>query len=1239
MSDKLTYSDGGVIPYVNYVGLANHFAIGPTILGTASLGFSAFYFYRLKFSKGAFLALAAYKWFQLASYLFDSDLIVNKKAQDIHSVMTYMPRNRIRRINELHSSIVNGTTGTNHKADIFAYINNDTRLAIHAAIGQNQQDPSASFHETTLYHRSEQMVNKQPITAYTSSDGFGFYHLPVWPKNQGGTITMLANQGAPKYIFGNLKDYYMNQDKLEISLNNGAWSPLTFGTDFGKYESRKFDYANANQTYDPQDFRGSLFFAPVNPGNFDLGENSVRVRVKSALGNNITARVTVINGKTVPVVETNAAGLPKSGGLLGQGMRLPAGTSKTLYFLINTGIQPTDPNTTIAIAAANGVINFTNSVNAPPQPGQFRFVSTATPDIYRIEINLPESMLAIGEDGSTKNPDQELIFHITDVQGQNLVKHLPFVIDQFPPVITTEDQYVVGDYNGDGIVDFEDVCHAGGPLIDPAQCQTICTDAGLTGADCTDAKTQCNQQAAQVAPGDPDCDGLDNDFDGVREANDINETNSLNYYSPKFDNVGKLLTPPVPISFTVTDNVSNLQPHPKYVIVQIQKVSDLRYNSTDPIVHMIELDVSKIEYGKNVSAFWTMEGQNISNLDGQYCYTVHAVDLAGTLGSDEGVSAPACFVVDTKAPSLSVVNPMQDDRGLGEYSKVSQNFSVVLRPTVAGQTGPFASTFDSPAENITIRFDPQGDKAALAPIEYEIPANYLDMVTQDAQGKITATTGDGKVDATIWSLQDYADLASTGEEEFALPDGMYQVQYIATDKGGNTTTIDGGMIQKSRGDAPPQVSAISGVKPSRNSSNNTTTYTGKIPTDVGQGDPWINIPVPMAPGKDLVQTLKLNTSTIQAGTVVGLDARQTGELVEQHIGIGLNQNGTIQVFIRPDGLSAGTITPVSGVFINTPVWVRVERKGSVVEVSYSTDGQIFTVVGSQTMGTGSLVVGPFLNGAPGSTITYTIPDADWVMGKKTANSASCGDALAIFSVQDMTLADRVKTTGQVRSNGAFELGADAVIQGNLYGGSSAFLRERAQIQGNAVIYGALSRQNGTVITGILTQGQALTSCSLPTLPSLTVGTQNVTVSNDQIIQLAPGNYGDVVVYSRATLKLRSGTYRFKSFQVDTDVKFELDARSSLLDVQVRDFMTLGDRFVMNTTAGSVPSLIQFTSRQTADLRLGTDSKFVGNLLAPNALVIINSRPNQQGQAQFYGRLQAKKVNIQPDSWLNAFTLP
>jgi|GEM_PF-5329093 len=848
-------------------------------------------------------------------------------------------------------------------------------------------------------------------------------------------------------------------------------------------------------------------------------------------------------------------------------------------------------------------------------------------------------MLALSEGGPTKNADQEIVFKLTDVQGQGLVKHLPFVIDQFPPVITTTDQYVVGDFDGDGIINSDDVCHAGGPLIDPAQCQTICVDAGLSGAECTEAQTLCYQQAAKVAPGDPDCDGFDNDFDGLMDAEDINETNNLNYHSPKFDIAGNLLTPPVPISFTITDNASNLQAHPKAVLVRIHKVSGLRYNPNDPIVHIMQLDAGKIDYGQNVSEFWAFQGQDIGNIDGQYCYRVHAVDLAGTLGSDEGVSAPACFVVDTKSPSLSVISPMQDDRGFGEYSKASQYFTVALRPTPAGQSGTFPILFDSPAETITLRFIPQGDRSAIEPTEFEIPANYLDEVTQDLQGKITAVTSDGIVDATIWSLQDYADLVAMGEEEFALPDGMYQVQYVAADKAGNTTVIDGGMIQRVRGDGPPEVPRITGFKPSRNPSNNSTAFTGMIPADVGQGDAWAHLPVVVASGKDFVQTLKLNTSTIQAGTVVGLDARPNGELVEPHLGIGLNQNGTLQVFSRPDGRSPGTVTTIPGVFSNTPIWVRVERKGEIVEVSYSTDGLTFTVAGSQNLGTGSLLVGPFLDGAPGSTVIYTLPDADWVIGKKDVNSSSCGDALALFSVQDMVLADRVITVGQVRSNGAFELGSDAVIQGDLYGGSTAFLRERAQIQGNAAIFGTLTRQNATVITGSLTQGQALTPCSLPSLPSLSVGAQNITVANDQILQLVPGNYGDLTVYSRATLKLSSGTYRFKSFQVEPDVKIELDARTSLLDIQVRDFMSLGDRFVMNPTAGSVPSLIRFTSRQTADLRLGTDSKFVGNLLAPNAAVFVNSRPNQQGQAQFYGRLQAKKVRVEPDSRLDAFTLP
>jgi hypothetical protein len=452
--------------------------------------------------------------------------------------------------------------------------------------------------------------------------------------------------------------------------------------------------------------------------------------------------------------------------------------------------------------------------------------------------------------------------------------------------------------------------------------------------------------------------------------------------------------------------------------------------------------------------------------------------------------------------------------------------------------------------------------------------------------------------------------------------------------------VDGGLIQKARGDGPPVPPQVRGTTPSRTPGTPSTTYTSTLlDSTFGKGETRPHITVTMAENKDFVQTLKVNTTTIQPGMVVGLDARVNGEPVEPHISIGLNQNGTMVVQTRPDGSSPGTVVTIPGNFANTPIWVRVERKGEIVEVSYSTNGTTFIVVGNQNLGKGSLVVGPYLDGTPGSTISWTLPDSDWIIGKKDVNASSCGDALALFSQQDMNLADRVQTFGQVRSNGGFELGADAQIQGNFYGGSSAFLRERAKIQGNASIYGALTRQNQTVITGTLTQGQALLPCTLPSLPTLTVGTQNITVANNQTLQLAPGNYGDLVVYSRATLKLRSGVYKFKSFRIEPDVILELDARTSILDIQVRDLMSLGDRFVMNLTQGSVPALVQFTSRQTSDLRLGTDSKFVGKLLAPNAYVWVNSRPNQQGQAQFYGRLHAKRVRIEPDSRLDALVLP
>ena len=57
------------------------------------------------------------------------------------------------------------------------------------------------------------------------------------------------------------------------------------------------------------------------------------------------------------------------------------------------------------------------------------------------------------------------------------------------------------------------------------------------------------------------------------------------------------------------------------------------------------------------------------------------------------------------------------------------------------------------------------------------------------------------------------------------------------------------------------------------------------------------------------------------------------------------------------------------------------------------------------------------------------------------------------------------------------------------------------------------------------------------------------------------------------------------------------------------------------------------------LRLGTDSRFIGLLQAPLADIDVNSRPNQIGEATFYGTVQGKTIRLEPDVLVESLSLP
>ena len=141
------------------------------------------------------------------------------------------------------------------------------------------------------------------------------------------------------------------------------------------------------------------------------------------------------------------------------------------------------------------------------------------------------------------------------------------------------------------------------------------------------------------------------------------------------------------------------------------------------------------------------------------------------------------------------------------------------------------------------------------------------------------------------------------------------------------------------------------------------------------------------------------------------------------------------------------------------------------------------------------------------------------------------------------------------------------------------------------------------------------------------------------LSLNPGQYGDVSIQANGILNLKTGTYQFKTLILQPDVKINLDALSGPLIVKVRDNMSFGDRFSMTLVPGSMPTQVRFYSQQTTGLRLGTDSRFIGLLQAPLADIDVNSRPNQVGEATFYGTVQGKTIRLEPDVLVESLSIP
>ncbi|MEO6095648.1 MAG: hypothetical protein ABIW76_08200 [Fibrobacteria bacterium] len=1256
-----TRSDGTPIPYTNFVGEATHFELMMIPLMFTSAAYAAY------FSIGGFWnwsnwVRAGFCWTGFAGlasatvWLSASDGIVSKSSADMKSIFPAAQRDRRNKRYYFHTDTPKART------DIPPILAGKPEVSISHVIGEFQPTFLAQSNLPQLKsvdywpdaHVAPTIYNN-PVHDIKKFDGLrndwpAGQEWKHWFNNQNNVIQTTAAGGRPNMLVGNLTDYYMNSAVLEYRQNSGNWTPLTYKTDFGNYSGRFVDL-NGDGTLGAGDkLTGSLFFAPLSYADQCGGTNVIRVRVTNRKGEKAHAYASFVQGDALAFHEALDDGSPKVPAVFinkVMNWNIPLSEQKQLALGFETPFQASG-SSQVSLESASGSL-FLTQTSTSPAPGQFQIQPISGTSLHMIKVSMVPSQLK--KENGIVTPDQMLNLSLQATNGLQTCVNIPFFIDNLAPNVVVTEPKMRNDYNEDGVIDGTDVCHETvNPGIPPTDCSTVCQGLGST-QECTVAKQTCqaiNQSSIDVSR--PDCDGIDNDFDGLVDAADISESNVV-YYSPKYDPAtGALTTPPVDISFKADDDISSFFPAAQEITTRIWKIYGQSYNPhADQLLYTATMAGEDLTYGKAVSTNWAFNPYTAANPppDGLYAAVNTVIDQAG----NTTVTAPGYFIVDTRNPSITINKTWQDDQGRRRFDKSSAYFGILFTPgTGSLNTRPF----DSEADVVRVTLTPTGAWANLVdPYQAEQKVTYSDNHTYNASVEI-AENGIGVPDGRIDPNRMYIPKLETnlgaaggwyaGLFDRAVPDGSYTVSIETEDKAGNITTYnDPTPIVLDRGlDGPPLTMDPLGedtkgkALPVSGDPNGMTVVTEpgtrlKPKNDEG------TFADTKAKGNFEI-TFQMVTKPTTAGVQSGVMVRNSNDVNGPYVSVLITSSGQLVIQQRNPNTLDMIEYPIPGTYAVPNVFIKTKRQGDVITMSISTDGVTFTQVATYTIGSQDVYVGVYTSPDPTTTTTIQVrvnPGPGSIPPIPPA--PSCLDKYTVYSNQQTVLADRAAVFGGgIGSTSYVEVGADGAIRGNVDAGGNLLLRSRAHVFGNVHVTGSLTRQDNTYVEGDVVTGSAITACSIPQQGTIPVGSQDVNLNVGQSLTLNPGNYGGVHAYANATLTLKAGTYNLKSLVLEPDVKVILNTSTGPIDIKVRDNLAFGDRFNMSFQTTGLASQVNIYSHQASPLRLGTDSRFVGRLTAPRADINVNSRGTSQGQATVYGVIYGNSVRFEPDVILDSY---
>ncbi len=236
------------------------------------------------------------------------------------------------------------------------------------------------------------------------------------------------------------------------------------------------------------------------------------------------------------------------------------------------------------------------------------------------------------------------------------------------------------------------------------------------------------------------------------------------------------------------------------------------------------------------------------------------------------------------------------------------------------------------------------------------------------------------------------------------------------------------------------------------------------------------------------------------------------------------------------------------------------------------------------------------------------------------------DDFTIFSKGNLNIRDRaVVSGGLVGSNVGTQMGFDARHTGDILSRGNMYMNSRATVSGDVTLSGTLTLNSQAFVSGTVTQNTAVPFISIPAT-AFSAGTADISINNGTTMELLEGDYGNVLVHSNATLRLKKGVYVFNTLSVQPDAMVLFDCSANVIELKVLNGLTISDRTKMIIIDG--PPRAKIYTHQTSSLTIGCDNVIEASLTAPYSNIVIRARTLVSGQ------IHANAVTVESDAQIN-----